>query len=286
MSYDLAVQDGSATAGELMRAAVYRRTIRASLARAWENVLDWEHLPWLHSDSFSDIERVDSGSWGWRARVGLQPAKLRQQILLELRVERPKGRYVARTLEGPGAGTEIWTRLEPEEEHRTRVEVEFLMPGLSAEQAPAVGAAYTRVYTQLWDEDEAMMVRREALLSRRRGGQRAAGDTVAMGTLDEVRTRLPLCVEVGGRSFRVLELDGELLAHSTVCPHQLGPLEQAEVEDGCIRCPWHGYRFDLRSGRHRDGTRLRLDAAPRVAVDVDGARVQLIWENADAPTRS
>ncbi len=57
------------------RVAVYRRTIRASLARAWENVLDWEHLPWLHRSAFSDIEHIDSGAWGWRARVGLQPAQ-------------------------------------------------------------------------------------------------------------------------------------------------------------------------------------------------------------------
>ena len=28
----------------------------------------------------------------------------------------------------------------------------------------------------------------------------------------------------------------------------LGPLEEAAVEDGCVRCPWHGYRFDLRTG--------------------------------------
>ncbi len=34
----------------------YRRTIRASLSRVWENVLDWEHLPWLHRSSFSDIK--------------------------------------------------------------------------------------------------------------------------------------------------------------------------------------------------------------------------------------
>ncbi len=283
MRYDLAVRDGTAAAGELMRVAVYRRTIRASLARAWENVLDWEHLPWLHSGSFIGIERVDSGSWGWRARVGLQPAKLRQQILLELRVERPEGCYVARTLEGPGAGTEIWTRLEPEEEHRTRVEVEFLVPGVSEQSAPDAGAAFARLYTQLWDEDEAMMVRREALLSRPRAGRRAPRQSVALGSPDAVRAKLPFCVEVGGRSFRVVEVEGELLAHSTVCPHQLGPLEQAEVEDGCVRCPWHGYRFDLRNGRSRDHDRLRLEAAPRVEVDGDSAQVRLVWEKRAAP---
>jgi len=30
----------------------YQRTIHASLERIWENVCDWEHLPWLYRSSF------------------------------------------------------------------------------------------------------------------------------------------------------------------------------------------------------------------------------------------
>jgi nitrite reductase (NADH) small subunit len=32
------------------------------------------------------------------------------------------------------------------------------------------------------------------------------------------------------------------------CPHLGGPLEKGEVEDGCVTCPWHLWRFDLKSG--------------------------------------
>ena len=38
---------------ELISVAVYRRRIGASLERVWENVRDWEHLPWLHRQSFA-----------------------------------------------------------------------------------------------------------------------------------------------------------------------------------------------------------------------------------------
>ena len=34
---------------ELVIAAVYKREVAASLERVWENVYDWEHLPFLHS---------------------------------------------------------------------------------------------------------------------------------------------------------------------------------------------------------------------------------------------
>ena len=61
--------------------------------------------------------------------------------------------------------------------------------------------------------------------------------------------------------------EGRLLAHSVRCPHLLGPLEDTPVEHGVVTCPWHGYRFDLRSGRSCDGHGLRLDRAPTVRID-------------------
>jgi nitrite reductase/ring-hydroxylating ferredoxin subunit len=255
----------------LTSVAVYRREVRASLDRVWENVLDWEHLPWLHRQSFRSIECLDAGSEGWRARVGLtQPG---QEILLEVRLERPALRYLARTLEGPGRGTEIWTRLAPSTPDRTRIEVEFLLPGLRPEQRDALGLAYLQLYALLWDQDESMMERRSQRLAARPAAERSG--PLSLGPLAALRARLPLTVELAGRGFRVLEADGELLAHATECPHRLGPLEDAACEDGSLRCPWHGYRFDLRTGRSADGRRLRLAPAPRVVIDPESSEVTL-----------
>ncbi len=261
---------------ELTSVAVYERTVAASLERVWENVRDWEHLPWLHSSSFRSIECVDSGAWGWRARVGLAPASTGGEILIELRIEPERLRYVTRTLEGSGRGTEIWTRLDPLDDARTDIAVEFQLPDVAPEAADSLGAAFTRLYTRLWDEDEAMMQRRSAELSRRAMPARSELAAVPLGSLEELRARLPLQVEYAGHRFRVVEVDGTLLAHATVCSHALGPLGDAEVEDGCIRCPWHGYRYDVRTGRSTDGHGLRLAKPPRVVVDADSGQVQLL----------
>jgi nitrite reductase/ring-hydroxylating ferredoxin subunit len=248
---------------------VYRREVGAEVERVWENVLDWEHLPWLHRSTFSRIELLGSGASGWRARVGLAPAESGREILLELATWRDRGRYVARTLEGPGAGTEIWTQLFPRGA-RTGIEVAFHVPGVAAARVAEVGRSHERLYARLWDEDEAMMVRRARELARRAAPAEPASP-LALGPLDELRGKLPLLVELGGRRYRLVEVDGELAAHAAVCPHRLGPLEEGELEDGCVRCPWHGYRFDLRTGESRDGRRLRLPPAPRVVVDAAGA---------------
>jgi nitrite reductase/ring-hydroxylating ferredoxin subunit len=245
---------------ELRRVAVYRREIAGSLALTWDNVLDWEHLPWLHRESFRSIEKRDAGDWGWRARVGLAP---RGEIELELLVERDAGRYVARTTAGPGAGSEIWTRLSARGAEYTGVEVEFHVPGVRPEQADAIGRAYVALYTRLWDEDAGMIERRARLLA---APAPADAGELRLGPLAALRARLPLDVELGGRAYRVAELDGEPVAYATACPHQLGPLAPGEKPHE-LACPWHGYRFDLRTRRSCDGRGLRLAPGPRVALE-------------------
>jgi nitrite reductase/ring-hydroxylating ferredoxin subunit len=257
----------------LASVGLYRRELSASLERIWENVLDWEHLPWLHRESFSRIECLQEGPSGWRAKVGLAPEKGGQEILLELVLERPALRYVARTLEGPGRGTEIWTQLRPVSPDRTQVEVEFLLPGIAPGHRDALARAYIQLYTLLWDQDQSMMARRGEQLAASSG--ESASGPVSLGPLASLRPRLPLKVQRGGHEYRIVELGGELVAHATRCPHRLGPLGDAPIEDGCLRCPWHGYRFDARTGASADGRRLRLAAPPRIAIDPESSQVEL-----------
>jgi nitrite reductase/ring-hydroxylating ferredoxin subunit len=111
-----------------------------------------------------------------------------------------------------------------------------------------------------------MMMRREALLARSRMRSGGSGASMRLGLLSELRP--PLLVEFDGEPFRILELEGgELVAHSTICPHWLGPLDEAAPENGILRCPWHGYLFDLRTGMSADGRGCRLPPAPRVILD-------------------
>ena len=247
---------------ELVSVARYRRRVGASLDRVWENVRDWEHLPWLHRDSFRSIALREAGEFGWRAEVELQDPRGRFE--LELCIE-DEPRYVSRTLTGPGAGTEIWTRLDAVDAHATDIEVEFCLPDVPASRVDAFGKRYVALYTQLWDEDETMMQRRSWLLDRPRPVESAGSPELDLGTERELAARVPLRVEVGGRPVVVISDDGEWLAYDALCPHALGPLDGAPPVEGRVVCPWHGYAFDVRSGRGCDAAgRLRLAPAPRL----------------------
>jgi nitrite reductase/ring-hydroxylating ferredoxin subunit len=251
----------------LALAATYTREVRAGIDRIWENVLDWEHLPALHEVYFDHVRLVETGNWGWRVELTKTPGSAGRWMLLELRIDRANARYCARTLAGDGAGAEIWTLLEALGPQRTAVEVRFYLPERRAGRLAALGEKYRSSYACLWDQDEAMMMRREALSTRERTRRKAFGAPLALGALCELRQRLPLLVKVDGEPFRLLALeDGALVAHSTICPHWLGPLEDVVPENGKLRCPWHGYLFDDRTAMSTDGRGYRLAPAPLVAA--------------------
>lgn len=254
--------------------ATLERRIGASLIRVWENVLDWEHLPWLHDASFAGVSHLDSGEWGWRVRAAL-PGPGERHAVYELAIDDARQRYVARTIEGFGQGTEIWTALAIAGEHATDITVTFHVPGLSPGRHDDVGARYVALYQRLWDEDEAMMIAREARLRAAREHD-GFPQRHPLGSRRDLLERAPLTVDVAGQPVRLVAIDGALHAHSAVCPHRLGPLDDAvEGEPFEVRCPWHGYRFDVRDGRSCDGRGLHLGATFSVEVDADD-RVTLV----------
>jgi nitrite reductase (NADH) small subunit len=42
---------------------------------------------------------------------------------------------------------------------------------------------------------------------------------------------------------------GRFHATGATCPHEDGPLSEGWLEGGTVVCPWHGFDFDLASGR-------------------------------------
>src|SRR6185312_2683370 len=55
--------------------------------------------------------------------------------------------------------------------------------------------------------------------------------------------------EVGGRSIALFNVNGAFYAIDDVCTHDGGPLAEGELSGAEIRCPRHGARFDVRTGK-------------------------------------
>jgi thiamine pyrophosphate-dependent acetolactate synthase large subunit-like protein/nitrite reductase/ring-hydroxylating ferredoxin subunit len=90
-------------------------------------------------------------------------------------------------------------------------------------------------------------------------------------------------VGAGHHSFALTHYDGRYAALSNHCPHQGGPLGEGSIENGMLRCPWHGYDYCPLTGESAFG-----DAVPTFPVDVreDGVYVGIEPDRPHARTVS
>jgi nitrite reductase (NADH) small subunit len=89
-------------------------------------------------------------------------------------------------------------------------------------------------------------------------------------------------VQAGGRSIGIYNIAGSIFAVQNVCPHALAPICIAAVTgtympsrpgefiygmDGqVLRCPWHGWEFDIRTGEALFSTDKRKLATFPVSI--------------------
>ena len=64
-------------------------------------------------------------------------------------------------------------------------------------------------------------------------------------------------VTCGNTTLCMTRFEGKYGALDNKCPHQGGPLGEGSIEEGWLRCPWHGWDFHPHTGRspgsHEDG---------------------------------
>ncbi|HEY3004391.1 MAG TPA: thiamine pyrophosphate-binding protein, partial [Kribbellaceae bacterium] len=60
-------------------------------------------------------------------------------------------------------------------------------------------------------------------------------------------------VVLDGHSVALTRCKGTFGALENHCPHQGGPIGEGSIENGWLRCPWHGYDYDPLTGRPPEG---------------------------------
>jgi 3-phenylpropionate/trans-cinnamate dioxygenase ferredoxin component len=46
----------------------------------------------------------------------------------------------------------------------------------------------------------------------------------------------------------LFNIEGNFFALENACTHEEGPLAEGDIEGHEVTCPWHGARFDIRTG--------------------------------------
>ena len=78
----------------------------------------------------------------------------------------------------------------------------------------------------------------------------------------------------GDNRITIFNIEGRYYAIDDVCPHKkTAPLVRGSLDGLCIKCPNHGYRFDLETGECDKGAAFNTKVYP---VKIEGENISIL----------
>ena len=77
-------------------------------------------------------------------------------------------------------------------------------------------------------------------------------------------------VEAAGKAIALFNASGTFYAIDNTCLHRGGPLGEGDLEDTVVTCPWHGWRWDVKTGANVNNPAVTLSCYP---VTIEGGAV-------------
>jgi len=82
-------------------------------------------------------------------------------------------------------------------------------------------------------------------------------DWIPVAAIDECPPGASIERVADGRMVAIANVDGRFHAIDGLCPHQGGPLGTGVLCGTTLTCPWHGWQFDVVTGRHKVSATVR-----------------------------
>ena len=83
-------------------------------------------------------------------------------------------------------------------------------------------------------------------------------DLVTVARADELAPGEMKRVQVGEEEIALARIGHEFYAIQGACLHLQGPLGDGRLEDHVLTCPWHGWQYDLRTGKNEFDLAIQL----------------------------
>ena len=80
-------------------------------------------------------------------------------------------------------------------------------------------------------------------------------------------------VQVDGENICVVNVEGKYFAINNICTHEGGPLADGTLEGYEVECPWHGSKFDVRTGEVKNPP--ATEPEPTYEVKIAGTDILL-----------
>jgi len=93
------------------------------------------------------------------------------------------------------------------------------------------------------------------------------GELVTVGRVDDFPPRAMRAVRVGDAEIAVARVGDEFFATQAACLHLKGPLGEGALEGHVLTCPWHGWQYDVRTGKNEFDLAIQLETFEVVVED-------------------
>ena len=90
---------------------------------------------------------------------------------------------------------------------------------------------------------------------------------VRVGATSEVGPGTAHVVDADGTTLAIFNVDGHYFAVDNSCPHRGGPLGEGDLEGHVVRCPWHGWAWDVTTGANVNNPAVRIGCYPVTVQD-------------------
>lgn len=99
------------------------------------------------------------------------------------------------------------------------------------------------------------------------------GEFVRVAATSDIPPGEMQIVEIDGEEIAIANVGGEFFAFQNECTHRGGPLGEGILMDAVVECPFHGGKFNVKSGEVVEAP--PSEPIPTYAVRVEGGDIKI-----------
>lgn len=100
----------------------------------------------------------------------------------------------------------------------------------------------------------------------------ASSQFVTVARVEDVLPGTVTTVTVDGRKLALARVEDEFYATQQECLHLGGPLCEGRLDGHLLTCPWHGWQYDVRTGKNAFDLAIQIET---FEVRVDDGEVKI-----------
>ena len=101
------------------------------------------------------------------------------------------------------------------------------------------------------------------------------GELFRIAAKADIEPGAAIAVEIKDQKIALFNIGGTFYAIGDTCTHRGGPLSQGQVDGTTVTCPWHGARYDLKTGNVLGPPAPKGVAGYKVVVDGNDIKVEI-----------